>query len=341
MRVLAHHGSLDRNRREQAEQTFSSSRDAVLVATTTLEVGVDIGDVDLVALVGAPPGTRSLLQRIGRAGRRIGRTRVLSLPRTSMERAAFASMLISARDGTLEPESYARRWSVFVQQAASFVAQGRPRGRRRDDLLKTAHDVWPEAPSRTAEEILQGLLDSDYLEEHMGRLTLGEPWANAFDRGSNGMHANLDSSATGVPVVDASTGEVIAHVAERPAVNKGLALGGQVWDARYVDGEVLLTAKTSSQVRDGFRYATRNAPTCLEYATHVRRGLGFVEEDAPIVSLGGGAIWLHFGGSAYQAALASLLRPLRSVTELAGIALAGKASKEQLENLASQESLLL
>lgn len=50
----------------------------------------------------------------------------------------------------------------------------------------------------------------------------------------------------------ASTGEVIAHVAGRPTVDTGLALGGQVWDARYVDGEVLLTPRISSQVRDGF-----------------------------------------------------------------------------------------
>lgn len=341
IRVLAHHGSLDRNRREQAEQTFSSTRDAVLVATTTLEVGVDIGDVDLVALVGAPPGTRSLLQRIGRAGRRIGRTRVLALPRTAIERAAFASMLVSARDGTLEPESYARRWSVFVQQAASFVAQARPRGRRFNDLLELAHDVWPETPPRTAKEILQELLDGEYLEEHMGRLILGEPWADAFDQGSGGMHANLDSSAAGVPVVDSSTGEVIAHVAERPAVHRGVALGGQVWDARYVDGEVLLTARTSGQVREGFRYATRSAPTGLEYAIHVRRGLGFVDVDAPIVSIQGDSVWMHFGGSAYQAALVRLLPSLRPVSGLAGLAVMGRPSKKQLNKLASQEGDLL
>ena len=97
LRVLAHHGSLERERREEAERLFASSRDAALVATTTLEVGIDIGDVDAIALVGAPPGTRALLQRIGRGGRRDGRTRVLALPRDEMERAAFASMLRSAR----------------------------------------------------------------------------------------------------------------------------------------------------------------------------------------------------------------------------------------------------
>ena len=143
IRVLAHHGSLARRVREEAEQAFAAGRDAVLVATTTLEVGVDIGDVDLVVLVGAPPGTRSLLQRVGRSGRRIGRTRVLALARTLVEQAAMASMLLSARDGNLEPQGYARRWSVLVQQAASFVAQGGRRGRKRTDLEALALDVWP------------------------------------------------------------------------------------------------------------------------------------------------------------------------------------------------------
>ena len=161
---------------KKAERLFSSSRDAVLVATTTLEVGVDIGDVDLVALVGAPPGTRSLLQRIGRAGRRIGRTRVLALPRTEIERNAFASLLVSSRDAALEPEHYARRWSVFVQQTASFVAQGRAQGRHADALLELANSVWPETQLGTAKEILEALLKAGYLEEHRGhRLTFGEP----------------------------------------------------------------------------------------------------------------------------------------------------------------------
>ena len=227
IRVLAHHGSLERAVREDAEGEFAAARDAVLVATTTLEVGVDIGDVDLVVLIGAPPWTRSLLQRIGRAGRRIGSTKVLALPRTTVERAALASMLIAARDGRLEPEGYTRRWSVFVQQAASFVAQGRPRGRKRSHLVELARDVWPEEESATAEAIVEHLLDEERLIEDSGRLWLGEQWADLFDAGGRGMHANFDSTGVGVPAIDASTGEVIAYVAAPPTEREGLALGGQ------------------------------------------------------------------------------------------------------------------
>lgn len=319
LEVLAHHGSLERPRRERAEAVFAEASDAVLVATTTLEVGIDIGDVDLVALVGAPAGTRSLLQRIGRAGRRIGRTRVLALPRTPVERAALASMLISARDGRLEPERYARRWSVFVQQAASFVAQGRPRGRKRSDLLELAEDVWPEDVAGTVDAIVERLLDEEQLVEERGRLSLGEAWADLFDTGGRGMHANLDSPGLEVPVVDASTGEVVARVAERPDDQEGLALGGQRWDVEMVKGELLLKQREPGAVREGFRYAVKRAPVGHEYAMHVRRGLGMGERDAPLIELPCGLVWLHFGGAEYQVVLCELLPALRPIGALSGL----------------------
>ena len=342
LEVFAHHGSLSRNRRERAERGFASARDAVLVATTTLEVGVDIGDVDLVALVGAPPDTRSLLQRIGRAGRRIGRTRVLALPRSEIEQAALASMLLSARDGALEPQAYGRRWSVFVQQTASFVAQGRPRGRRCSDLLELARDVWPEDSAGTADAIVENLLNSEYLVEHHGRLALGESWAEAFDEGGRGMHANFDSSGGGIPVVDASTGETVAHVAQRPTEGRDLALGGQRWDVQEGrGGEILLKPKGAGDAREGFRYAARSAPTGLEYAVHVRRGLGLGESDAPILDRPDEPIWLHFGGSGFQTLLCALMPDLRPTAGLAGLAVAGgRIDRTRLGELASRKSAL-
>ena len=338
LRVLAHHASLTRTKREEAEHTFSSARDAILVATTTMEVGVDIGDVDLVALVGAPPGTRSLLQRIGRAGRRLGRTRVLALPQTTIEQAALASMLIGARDGTLEPERYARRWSVFVQQAASFVAQAKPIGRRRSDLLALAQDVWPESNPITANSIVDELLDAEHIVERHGRLTLGASWADLFDTGERGMHANLDASYGGTPVVDASTGEIVAHVAQT-VDDQTLALAGQRWHARTINGEILLSPKGDGPVRDGVRYAARRGPTGHEFAVHVQRGLGLDEVDAPLLDLPSGSVWLHFGGSAYQALLCDLLSFLSPIAGLAGLAVNGSLAGTVLADVARRGAL--
>ena len=337
LKVLAHHGSLSRARREEAEQMFASAHDAVLVATTTLEVGVDIGDVDLVALIGAPPSTRSLLQRIGRGGRETDRTRVLALPQTAIDQAALASMLLSARDGDLESAGYARRWSVFVQQAASFVAQSGPRGRQRSDLFALVQDVWPD--ETTATQIIDGLVENEQLTERLGRFTLGETWADLFDRGGSGMHANFGSSGNALPVVDAGTGETIAHVAQ-PASNRLLALGGQRWQAKNVSGEILLTPKGVGKATDGFSYGARRGPTRLEYAVHAQRGLGFGEFDAPLINLPTGPIWLHFGGSAYQTLLCALMSSLHPATWLVGLATRGYPDQAALGALAGREVTL-
>ena len=338
MRVLAHHGSLVRRVREEAEQAFAAERDAVLVATTTLEVGVDIGDVDLVVLVGAPPGTRSLLQRIGRSGRRIGRTRVLALARTLIEQAAMTSMLLSARDGNLEPQGYARRWSVLVQQAASFVAQGGGRGRRRADLRALALDVWP-GDDETEDAVVDALIANERLAEERDRLLLDGAWADRFDAGGTGMHANIGALGSGTPVVDASTGETIAHVA---ALGEGqvVALAGQRWRTRQVDGEILLTPEGTADVHDAFYYTSRRGPVGVEYAVHVRRGLGLGEFDAPVIESGEESTWFHFGGSAYQFLLCELLC-LDALGSLAGLAVRGSPESGTLAGLAASDEVVL
>ena len=160
IRVFAHHGSLDKALREKAESGFAAHGDVVLVATSTLEVGVDIGDVDAVVLVGAPPDTNALLQRIGRFGRRSGMTRVLALARSEAEARILGSMLVAARDGLLDDQHYAPRWSVFVQQAASYVRQNCGLGRRTEDVIALADIIAPDQgqlfASRTINHLISG-----------------------------------------------------------------------------------------------------------------------------------------------------------------------------------------
>ncbi len=83
--VWAHHGSLDRRVRERAETEAKEGTGLVIVATSTLEIGIDIGDIDLVVLDGPSPDLPALLQRIGRGNRRTGTTRVLACAGTPVE----------------------------------------------------------------------------------------------------------------------------------------------------------------------------------------------------------------------------------------------------------------
>src|SRR5574337_711048 len=70
--VTAHHGSLARAHRLDAEQRLKSGALKALVATSSLELGIDIGQIDLVCQLGSPRSINAFLQRVGRAGHAIG-----------------------------------------------------------------------------------------------------------------------------------------------------------------------------------------------------------------------------------------------------------------------------
>ena len=81
------HASLPIDERHRAEQAFAEARNCVIVATSTLELGIDVGDLDRVIQVNDPPSVAAFLQRIGRTGRRVGRQPQLPVRRPEPGRA--------------------------------------------------------------------------------------------------------------------------------------------------------------------------------------------------------------------------------------------------------------
>jgi ATP-dependent helicase Lhr and Lhr-like helicase len=101
--VACHHGSLSTARRHDAEQRLKAGALKVLVATASLELGIDIGDVDLVVQVGASRSIATLLQRVGRAGHGVRRTpKGRVFPLTLDELVESAALLRSIRAGILD-----------------------------------------------------------------------------------------------------------------------------------------------------------------------------------------------------------------------------------------------
>ena len=191
--IGAHHGSLSQNKRETAEREFSTvGRRAVLVATSTLEVGIDIGDVDVVVLFGPPPDVSGLLQRVGRGGRRSGVIRLIPIAQDAEEAFALASMLCAAASGQLDRGEEGRHWGVFVQQIASYIAQNRAAGRPASTLVDLAAAVWPDANTRDiAQRLINSLTGHGILHETNGRLHLDETLAKRAESWGGFLHSNI------------------------------------------------------------------------------------------------------------------------------------------------------
>ncbi len=101
--VMAHHGSMARERRWQAEQRLKRGELKVLVATASLELGIDIGDVDLVCQIASPHSINAFLQRVGRSGHAVGGTpkgRLFPLSRDDL--VECAALLDAVRRGELD-----------------------------------------------------------------------------------------------------------------------------------------------------------------------------------------------------------------------------------------------
>ncbi len=102
-RVAAHHGSLARETRLDAEQRLKRGELQLLVATASLELGLDIGDVDLVCQIGSPRSISTFLQRAGRSGHSVGGTPKARLfPGTRDELVECAALLDCVRRGELD-----------------------------------------------------------------------------------------------------------------------------------------------------------------------------------------------------------------------------------------------
>jgi len=334
--VSGHHGSLDKTQREEAEKMFAQCRDAVLVATSTLEVGVDIGDVDIIVLIGAPPDTSALLQRIGRGGRRSGLIKIVPIPENRHDRTALSSMLLYATQGVLETAPPSRRWGVFVQQIISLIMQSGRRGRKPGDVFELTEAVWGKSAVSTAEVVIQHLLTEELLVQQRDRLFLGEKFSDGIYKYRAYYHCNFDAGGPTTAVVDHLTHQTIGHVSSDLVAKKGLAIGGSTVDVVH-GGEQILVKRQKGKASNTFAYDARRPLVSKSYAEHVRRGLGFDEDETVVYeSEKSGPIWFHFGGGLYERVLRQLLKGKVRGSFEEGLALRGEIGEDDIRDVSSR-----
>jgi ATP-dependent Lhr-like helicase len=140
--VAAHHGSLAKEQRLDAERRLKNGQLKALVATASLELGIDIGDVDLVCQLGSPRSIASFLQRVGRSGHAVGGTpRGRLFPLSRDELVECTALFDSVRRGELDrltiPEA---PLDVLAQQIVAEVAS---REWSCDGLFALIRRAWP------------------------------------------------------------------------------------------------------------------------------------------------------------------------------------------------------
>lgn len=180
--VGAHHGSIARAQRLEIEESLKAGKLRGLVATSSLELGIDMGAIDLVIQIESPPSVASGLQRIGRAGHSVGAvSRGVLVPKYRGDLIACAAATRAMREGRVESTYYPRNpLDVLAQHIVAMVAM---EPWAATTLFDTIHRAAPFAdlPRTTFEgvlDMLSGRYPSDGFAELRPRVT----WDRAQQR---------------------------------------------------------------------------------------------------------------------------------------------------------------
>ena len=321
--VFVHYSNLDAQMRREVEERFAAAAVAVCVATSTLELGIDIGSVDDVALLGAPPDLTAFLQRVGRGGRRAARTQVLCMPRSPGEWARFEALLtlaggqwqapggqwqsggsLAAPD-PLDLPPYAFRPSVLIQQIFSLLKQSPTGSIRLADVRRIAP---MEITSAAIEQMVSHLTWSDYLQPgRMGEWRPGEKLQELIDQ--HEIYSNIGMEAMPAYAIDAFTGKTIGQTERVYKKGTILLLGGKPMQVVWQDQNRFGLAPTASHVPpdDILRFQKSYAAIPYFITQVVANLLGIPPHHLVTVAATEGVWLFHFWGAIWGTLLTDML----------------------------------
>ncbi len=173
--AAAHHGSVSREQRSVVEEALKSGRLPAVVATSSLELGIDMGAVDLVIQVESPPTVASGLQRVGRAGHQVGAVSSgVLFPKFRGDLLQTAVVAERMQSGQIESLRYLRNpLDVLAQQIVAMVALGPLTVEEIGALVRRAapYAGLPESALHAVLDMLAGRYPSDAFAELRPRVT--------------------------------------------------------------------------------------------------------------------------------------------------------------------------
>jgi ATP-dependent Lhr-like helicase len=244
--VTSHHGSLSRDKRLDAEERLKSGQLKAIVATASLELGIDIGYIDLVCQIGSPRSIATFLQRIGRSGHAIGalpKGRIFALTRDELLEAM--ALVYAVKQGELDKLEIPQcPLDILAQQ---IVAEAACRDMSEDELYRLMRGAWPfrALSAKDYGETLTMLADG-YAEGRRNTAWLYRDAINQQVKARKGARLAAVTSGGAIPemgdfrVVNEEDGSFVGTINEDFALESSrgdiFLLGNTSWQIRQVSG---------------------------------------------------------------------------------------------------------
>ena len=330
------HSSLSADERHQAEEAFESGQRCVIVATSTMELGIDVGDLDAVFQIDHPPSVASFLQRMGRTGRRANTVPNCTILCTKEESLALSAALLRLWDrGYVEPvEPFDNAYHVLAQQLMALSVQEFGVGTSDWWSWVSGTSAYSDISAKERQSLVQHMIEEDILHKADERLFLGGYGEKHYGRKN---FAPLYAVFEAPPQITVFCGKdeigqldtsFVQSLPETPCI----VLGGQAWILENIDWQRgrcyakrapkgkhaswngpgrLLSREFAESVRD--IYQTDNSdPWWSERAERELKDLRdqhafCLSDDRPFVETSGRVTWFTFLGGKANNLLARLL----------------------------------
>lgn len=286
------HGSLGQSERRAAESAFADARDCVIVATSTLELGIDVGDLDRVIQIDAPPTVAAFLQRLGRTGRRSDTSRsALLLATSDVDLLRATAVLLRWGEGYIEPITPPPiPLHLAAQQLLALALQDRGVGEHTWPTLLGDPFLFGAETEALLPELTAYLIAQGYLHDQGGVLGIGVEAEAAF---GHKHFLELLSIFTSPPVLSVRHGRnEIGTVpdesllARPPGATSGgaavLTLAGRSWHVLHVDWPRRIVQVEPTDAPGVARWTGGGQPL----GAHVARGIRAVLQGADPVGVG-------------------------------------------------------
>lgn len=332
------HSSLSQEQRHQAEEAFATRDDCVIVATSVLELGIDVGNLDRVIQIDSPSTVSSFLQRMGRTGRRSGSVRNCLFLATKEAALVQAAALIDLwADGYVEPiVPPPLPYHVLAQQLMALVLQESGIGRSEWFDWVRGVSGFQSMSAESIEQVVEFMLSERILWDDSGILGMGQEGEETFGRRN---FMELFSVFMSPPLFSILHGrQELGFVDQMTFMSKQdgpriLLLGGRAWKVNHIDWPRKKAYVEPTDAKGRTRWA--GAPQGLEFAlcqsikrlladdkarpywsarateylTEIRHEHPWIKLDSTVAvqADAGNVEWWTFGGSRANATLAHQL----------------------------------